>query len=182
MKNMKSNIFKISMIVTLMFFMACDTYKKYEPEYSPAYPLAGNYYVKDYIPGALDFNDAETGYYEMFIYGASFEPEKNIWVNTQVRQSSTSYRVKTTYNIDNLSFNNTMLPHSPSGVNPPETPVKYITFEETKLIQKEWPQADSIIMKVTKYDENQNVDTVFYTLGHRVTGQEDPFYDNPDGN
>ena len=179
---MKTKILSFSIIFFLAILSSCETYKKYEPEYSPAYPMSGNYYVKDYQPGALNFNDAQTGYYEMFIYGASFEPEKNIWVNTQVRLAGTSFRVKTEYNSENFTFNAGMLPHSPTSVNPPDSVTKYVTFEETQLIQKEWPEPDSIILKVTIYDGNQDLDTVFFTLGHRVTGQEEPYWDNPDGN
>jgi len=179
---MKNFIITISIVLSVIFFIGCDTYKKYEPEYSPAYPLAGNYYVKDYEPGILNFEDAKTGYYELFIYGASIEPEKYIWLNTQVRLASTSYRVKTAFDKENLTFNAEMLPHSPTSVNPPDSVTKYITFEETKMFTKEWPLTDSIIFKVTKYDGNKNIDTVFYTAGHRSTGQEKPYWDNPDGN
>jgi len=178
---MKKRIIKLAFLALIFSLIACDSYKPYETEFSPAYPLAGNYYVKDYQPGALNFSSAQTAYYELFIYDASFEPEKYIWLNTQERLASTSFRVKTEYNIEALTFNAVMLPHSPTSATPPDSVTKYITFEETQLIQKEWPEADSIIFKVSIYDGTKSLDTVFYTLGHRMTGQEVPYWDNPDG-
>jgi hypothetical protein len=103
-------------------------------------------------------------------------------VNSQIRLAATSYRVKSEYNIENLTFNDAMLPHSPTSANPPDSVVKYVTFEETQFFQKEWPEADSILFKVSIYDGNQDLDTVFYTSGHRMTGQEYPYWDNPEGN
>ena len=160
--------------------VSCDNYKEYEPTFSPAYPLCGNFYVKDYLPGAINFENAKTPYYELFIYSASVESEKYLWINTLIRIEETSFKVKSEYNIDELSFYGEMLPSIKSTANP-DSIEKYVTIEETQLLKKEWPETDSILFKVTLYDGNQDLDTVFYISGHRMTGQEDQYFDNPLG-
>jgi len=163
-----------------MGLTSCETYQDYEVEYSPSYPVSGNYFVKNYVVDSLNFADAKSDYYEMYIYSASFDADKYVWVNTQTTLSALSYVVKTTYDAQSAVFDGTMLPHSPKAT-PPETPLKYVTLEQTKIIRNTWPAPDSIILKISIFDENQVLDTVFYSLGHRTTGQDNPYWDNPTG-
>ncbi len=172
---------KIIFIIFIVgFIAACDTYPDYEQKYSESYPLAGNYFVKDYLPDNLTEPVENARYYEIYIYDASFEAEKFLWVNAMLRSNKT-FRVKTTYSKDNLSFNGDKLPHSPSSATPPDTADRYITVEQSSIIQKEWPIPDSISFKVSVYDEEEQLDTVFYMQGHRATGQEYPYWDNDEG-
>lgn len=169
----------IFFIVIIAFLFGCEMYPKFENEYSPAFPICGNYHVKNYAPGDLNFADALTPYSAMFIYSASFEAEKYVWINTTIG-SSPNFIIKTEYNVDNLSFNCNQKPHQTSSeVSADNT--KFVTIEESKIIQKEWPENDSIILKINIIDESIGLDTVFWTLGHRSTGHEEDTYDDESG-
>jgi len=180
----KKTILKLIVFSLVIFiFASCDTYPEYEQEYSPSYPICGNYFVMNYSPDAkANYEDAISDMYEIYLYSSSIEAEKYVWINTQVALASTSFRVKTEYNIETLSFDGVMLPHSPSSALPPDSAVKYITIDESIIIEKEWPIPDSISFKVSIYDGEKALDSVIYVQGHRSTGQEVPYWDNPSGN
>jgi len=184
---MKSIYIKLFIIIIITTFISCNTYPDYKQEFSPSYPIAGDWYVKDYEPGNINFNDSRSSYYNLYIYGTSLEPETHIWVdnNSTTRTGYTgAYRVKTEYNKEALTFNNEKLPfYSLPGATLPDSIVKYITITETSIIENEWPIPDSIFFRVLLYSGEGvelPIDT-FYTAGHRFKGTEDPFYDNPYG-
>ncbi len=155
-------------------FVACEGYPEYEKQYSESYPICGAYYVKNY-----DINKEEPGkQYEMYIYDAAFDADKYIWVNTP---GSVSFKTKASYQLEALTFDGEMLPHYHSGASIPDS-TAYVTIEESKIEQKEWPLNDSIILKVSKYDYQKNLDTTIYILGHRTSGLEKPYYDDSEGN
>jgi len=166
---------KIFIILLLASVLAgCEGYQEYEKEYSESYPICGSYYVRNYDidkdnPGKL---------YEIYIYDAAFDADKNLWVNVPEK---TPFKTKVNYNLETLSFNGQMLPHYHSGATIPDS-TAYVTIEESKIELKEWPLNDSIILKVTKYDYKKNLDTTVYILGHRTSGLETPYYDDPQGN
>ncbi len=168
--------------VFILFGIGCDGYKDYEMEYSPAYPLAGNYYVKNYKVDSVSFQEAKTAYYEMYIYAASFEPEKYLWINTMTNSLDIGFCIKTQYDTTTNTFNGEMLPHQPTS-SVPDSVTKYITIDESMLELKNWDEGlyDSIRFKVSVYDGNKNLDTVFYIQGHRSSGFEAPYWDNPEG-
>ncbi len=166
-----------------MFIIGCEGYPKFETEYSESYPICGHYWVKNYNIDNTNFDAAVSSYYELFIYSSSLEPEKYVWLNSQTAMETFSFRVITEYNIESLTFNGNLLPHSPTSINPPDSVTKYITIEESMIEQKNWDEGllDSIKFKLTIYDGNQDVSETYYVLGHRASGQEEPYWDNPQG-
>jgi len=168
-------------ILIIAFLFGCDLYPKFEQEFSPSYPICGNYYLKNYAEGDLNFENAVSPQYAAFIYSASFEPERYVWINTSNGPSTANFIIKTEYNIDNLSFNCNSNPQQTSA-NVSPTNTKYITIEQSNIIQKEWPLNDSILFRVNIVNEPAGIDTVFWALGHRSSGHEDVYYDDENGN
>jgi hypothetical protein len=169
-------------IVLIAFIFGCDLYPKFEQEYSPAWPISGNYYLRNYADGDLVYENALSSQYATFIYSASFEPETYLWVNHSAGPSSAvSFVLKTEYNINDLSFNCSSQPNQTGASVDPENS-KYITIEQSQIIQKDWPENDSIIMRINVVNEPAGIDTVFWALGHRSSGHEDVHYDDDQGN
>lgn len=172
----------VTFITTLI--VSCDGYPEFEQEFAPSYPLSGEWYVKDYNLDSLDFNQARSSYYRLYIYGTSMEPESKIWIdNTTTHQIGYEgvYMIKTTYNKDDLSFNNEKSPFYSSGAILPDSIIRYVTISESKIFQNEWPTADSIIFKVVTFSgEGVELPTdTFYSMGYRYKGTEVPTWDNP---
>ena len=181
---MKTNYLKLIMILLIFSFVSCDTYKDLEPEVSPAYPIAGDWYVRDYEPGDIDYNNSRSKDYNLYIYGSSLKPETELWINnnkgTRIGYVG-KYKVKGMFNKDALTFNNVKLPFysDANTASLPDSILGYTTISESKILKKEWPEADSIIFRVVIFsgqDVELPIDT-FYTAGHRTKGTEDPYFD-----
>lgn len=167
--------FILVMIASILVITSCDTYPEYETEYSPAYPLSGEYMVKKYVPDSIEFQYAKTGYFDVFIYASSLDAENYLWVyNT----GENSFRIKTDYSIDNLNFDCDLLPSVTSAFDTEEDASKFVTISQSTLITKEWPTPDSIQFRVAIYDTLDVLIDDFVVAGHRTTGTEVPYWDN----
>lgn len=180
---MKTIYLKLIMILFIFSFISCETYKKYDIELSPAYPLSGDWYVRDYEPNNLNYDNARSKDYNLYLFGSSFKPETEIWIdNTKGSRIGYEgkYKVKGLYNKNNLSFNNEKLPfYSDAGATLPDSIIKYTTVTDSKIIEREGKLTDSIIFRVVIYS-GQGVELpidTFYTAGHRTKGTENPFFD-----
>ncbi len=183
--------FIIVLFASLLFLLSCDLYR--DPEeyitYSDAYPICGEYYVRDYEANGTELGALKNDWYLIYIYNKSYNPTKDsIWINNiehieeDLYESSYYYRIKTKADTVNRSFNCQQLPYIlGTSLNPPASPTRYITISESNIELKTWPEApDSIHFKVTYYDGSMNEVRSIYTVGHRKTGWENPEYDDFD--
>jgi hypothetical protein len=147
---------------------ACDTYPKYEIEYTATYPLNGEYYVRHYSNAVVMVNSVSS--YKMTIYNTANAGKDSIWVDSRVANKGATFyifKIEAKADVDNRVFDQS------NAVDVADN-TQTVTLSDTKIYTNTWPAHDSIYMKVKIHKVAGAVvsDTSFVIAGHRKTGFE----------
>ncbi len=184
---MKKYIIPIVVVAILSTMTACDLYPDWEDyvEYSSVFPVAGEYYVRDYA------DDDTSDFYLLHIYNKSFNPTKDsIWIDNMAHPTGSGYvykyKIKCKTDTVNLKFDCVEAGNiTGTDINPRDS-ATLVTIVSSKIHREENKNvtdatADSIYFEITyKYYNDAEVllTKTFITAGHRKTGWEDPNYDD----
>ncbi len=177
-------------VLFLAFLQSCDMYPDWKNyvSYSDAYPICGEYLVRDFGFNADVTTDAPVNdWYHIYLYNKSYNPTKDsIWIDNKSGHPTGGatynfkYKIKCKADTVNLSFNIANAGDIVgSKVNPLDTCVK-VTIENSKI----WdfsdditdPTPDSIYFEFSYYNKQGVLTAHYKTVGHRKTGWEEPNY------
>lgn len=192
---MKNTLFKIFIILGIVFLSSCDLYPDWEKdlEYSDGYPLSGEWYVTDYdLSGNNAYldNNSDPIYYILYIYNKANNPTKDsIWIDNYTGHPSNGtatypyrFKIKTKTDMNNFSFDCVKIGNVTGYNSNPLDSAVTVTISNSKVIDVSQDisdaAADSISFDFTYYDKFGNEVIKLKAAGHRKTGWEDPNYDD----
>jgi len=177
--------YKILLFLGIIFIAGCDLYPDWHNyvKYSDAYPICGEYIVKDYN---MTMDTVVNESYHIYIYNKAYNPTgDSIWVDNRsghpagVGSYDYKYKIKCKADTINLTFDVTKAGDVGSNPNPLDS-CNTVTIKNSKIWDMSTditdPAPDSIYFEVTFYDPDGNIIKDFITAGHRKTGWEEPNY------
>jgi len=160
----KINYILSFIVISILGFVSCDTYPKYEKDFSATYPLNGEYYVKLYKTNSS--TPVSSGYFKLYLYNASNDGKDSVWVDCNLKNNSTSivkFKVKAPANVEGRSFDSGVLRNNKDVT---------VSFQSSKVELKDLPNHDSIYFTVNFKNSATGLDSTFVVGGHRRTGFE----------
>jgi hypothetical protein len=159
----------LSFIVPLamLLFSSCETMEDPNMEYSPVYPLSGEWYVKFELQTATDtFEDVyNLGYVKILTYNTSSNTKDTIWIDDYT--NTWNFKIKCPINLKEKTFG-----MKDSMVNSnPDYPIKIYIRDGSVQVGKgrsiSGVKTDSICFLIGFEDDPGSV---YRISGHRRTG------------
>ena len=157
---MKKLRFQIFIILLITGFVSCETMDDFEVEYSPAWPVSGEWWVTyEFDDGSGTIADYYgVGHVRLLTYGDADNIGDSIWVWDYDEFWAT--KVKAGLNVEARTFSVT------AGQN--FTYPSFVTIENGQVFERE--DGDSIYMEVSFDDDATPYGTIYYVTGRRVKG------------